>query len=196
MSYTRFDKFVANQRFRVAVSHLKAHSVVCDLGCGLAADFLAYAGARISRGVGVDYQIRSCPNGMSVICANITDRLPLIDSYFDHVVMLAVLEHLEKPQPVLSEVYRVLRPDGSLVLTWPHPIVDPLLTVLHRLGFVSKEMESQQHQRRIPLGTLVKVLSDIGFRRFFHRRFQFGLNNLLIASKKNGGAAPKGPRST
>jgi ubiquinone/menaquinone biosynthesis C-methylase UbiE len=183
MGYTRFDRFVARRRFRAALPHLKARSIVCDVGCGLDAGFLSYAGSHIARGVGLDYQVRSCPKGASIICANIADKLPLSDSYFDHVVMLAVLEHLREPKPVLCELFRILRPCGSLVLTWPHGLVDPFLTLFHRAGLVSKEMESQEHQRRIPLETLIKVLSDIGFRNFFHQRFELGLNNLLVASK-------------
>jgi len=184
MAYTDFDRFVARQRFRVALPHLRPRSRICDIGCGIDAAFLVYAGSHIASGVGLDYQLKACPEGTcSVIRADITHALPLRDSYFDHVVMLAVLEHLREPEPVLREVFRILRPEGSLVLTWPHSFVDPLLGLLFRAGIVSHEMESQGHQRRIPLKTLRDILSGIGFRSLSHRRFELGLNNLLVAFK-------------
>jgi hypothetical protein len=58
-----------------------------------------------------------------------------------------------------------------------------MLRLLHGVGMVSSEMESQEHQQRIPLARLLDMLSRIGFRGFIHRRFEFGLNNLLVASK-------------
>jgi hypothetical protein len=55
--------------------------------------------------------------------------------------------------------------------------------MLHRLGFVSKEMESEEHQQRIPLPKLEEMLRQIGYQAFFHRRFELGLNNLLVSYK-------------
>ncbi len=44
-------------------------------------------------------------------------------------------------------------------------------------------MESDQHQKRIPVEALQAMLRRIGFREFIHRRFEFGLNNLMVASR-------------
>jgi ubiquinone/menaquinone biosynthesis C-methylase UbiE len=95
--------------------------------------------------------------------------------------MLAVLEHLKDPEKVLVEAFRVITPGGSLIMTWPSAMVDPLLSVLHKLRLVSDEMESDEHQKRIPLDTLQQMLARIGFRRFVHRRFECGLNNVMAA---------------
>jgi len=68
-----------------------------------------------------------------------------------------------------------------LVLTWPSAMVDPILRLLHGLHFVSDEMESDEHQKRIAVTTLQGLLERIGFQKFLHRRFEFGLNNLMVA---------------
>jgi 2-polyprenyl-3-methyl-5-hydroxy-6-metoxy-1,4-benzoquinol methylase len=109
--------------------------------------------------------------------------LPLESGQFDHVVMLAVLEHLPEPEPVLREAYRILTPGGSLIMTWPSGMVDPILKVLHGIGLVSDEMESDEHQKRIPVEELRTMLQRIGFRGFVQERFEFGLNNLMVASR-------------
>ena len=46
--------------------------------------------------------------------------LPFEDGSVDAVVMLDVLEHVPEPRAVLTEVRRVLRPGGVVVLSVPH----------------------------------------------------------------------------
>ncbi len=184
MAYTGIDHLIAQLRFRAAYRYIRVGSRVCDLGCGLEAAFLDYAGDRISYGVGVDDQVENGVHGQwQRVHADIRGELPLPSGHFDQVVMLAVLEHLEKPEPVLREAHRILAPGGSLILTWPSALVDPILGVLHRLRLVSDEMESDEHQKRVPVEVLRYMLQRIGFREFVHQRFEFGLNNLMVASR-------------
>jgi len=184
MAYTGIDHFIARLRFRAAYPHIRWGSRVCDLGCGLAAAFLDYAEEKISHGVGVDDQVENGACGRwQRVHADICVALPLESAQFDHVVMLAVLEHLAKPEPVLREAHRILAPTGSLILTWPSAMVDPILGVLHGLRLVSDEMESDEHQKRIPVEALQDTLRRIGFKEFIHRRFELGLNNLMVASR-------------
>jgi SAM-dependent methyltransferase len=149
----------------------------------LNAAFLDFAAERIAHGVGVDDQVRDGAGRWQRVNADIRQPLPLETSQFDNVVMLAVLEHLPDPEPVLREAHRILVPGGSLILTWPSAMVDPILKVLHGLRMVSDEMESDEHQKRIPVGTLQQMLHRIGFNEFIHYTFELGLNNLLVATK-------------
>ena len=184
MPYTVFDTWLAWLRFRAAFRHVRPDARVCDIGCGVDAQFLRWARARIRFGLGIDIQVfnkRTQP--VPVVRADITRSLPLRDSAFDHATMLAVLEHLPQPEATLREVFRILAPGGSLILTWPEKVVDPILKVMHRARVFSDEMESEKHQQRLPLETLQTLLRTIGFERIEHRTFEFGLNNLLVAYK-------------
>lgn len=182
MPYTGIDHFIAWMRFRAAYPHVRAGSHVCDVGCGLEAAFLEYAADKIAVGVGVDDQVKEDTRGRwKRVRADLRAGLPFSDGEFDQVVMLAVLEHLTEPEKVLREAYRVIGPGGSLIMTWPSAMVDPILNVLHKLHLISDEMESDEHQKRIPVETLQAMLKEIGFQKFLHRRFEFGLNNLMVA---------------
>lgn len=184
MSYTSLDHFIARLRFQAAYPHIRKGARVCDLGCGLDAAFLDFAAERIAYGVAVDDQVRDVGTGRwQRVRADIRKPLPLESGQFDNVVMLAVLEHLAKPESVLREAYRILAPGGSLILTWPSAKVDPILKVLHALRLVSDEMESDEHQKRIPVGTLQQILHRTGFTDFLHYTFELGLNNLMVASR-------------
>jgi SAM-dependent methyltransferase len=48
------------------------------------------------------------------------DTLPFSEGQFDVVVCIDVLEHLSGDQPFLSQLYRVLKPGGRLVVTVPN----------------------------------------------------------------------------
>jgi SAM-dependent methyltransferase len=184
MPYTSLDHFIARMRFKAAYPHIRKGARVCDLGCGLHAEFLNFAAERIAHGVGIDDQVLGIEGGKwQLIRQDIRKPLPLESAHFDNVVMLAVLEHLAEPEPVLREAHRILAPGGSLILTWPSAMVDPLLKVLHGLHLVSDEMESDEHQKRIPVGTLQQILHRIGFNEFIHYTFEFGLNNLMVAPR-------------
>ncbi len=173
MSYTEIDHFIAKMRFRAAYPYLGAGSRVCDLGCGLEMAFLDFAEDKIARGVGIDDQVESGTHGRWLrIHADLRGRLPLNDAQFDHVVMLAVFEHLAEPESVLREAFR-----------WPAAMVDPILNVLHTLHLVSDEMESDEHQKRMPVTEVQRLLEHVGFREFHHEKFELGLNNLMVATR-------------
>ena len=187
MAYTKVDHFIARMRFRAALPHVRANARVCDLGCGLEAAFLHFAADRIASGVGVDDQVKESPerdNGsFRLVHADITSPLPLPTASFDHVVMLAVFEHLPKPEPVLREAHRLLIPGGTLIMTWPSAMVDPILNFMHTFRMISDEMESDEHQKRRPVSEIQTMLRGIGFNSFYHRHFEFGLNHLMVATK-------------
>ncbi len=118
MSYTSLDHFIARMRFKAAYPHIRKGARVCDLGCGLDAAFLDFAAERIAYGVGVDDQVRDGARGKwQRVRQDIREPLPLESAQFDNVVMLAVLEHLADPEPVLREAHRILQ------------------QILHRIGF-------------------------------------------------------------
>lgn len=184
MAYTKLDHFIARMRFRAAYPHLKPHSRVCDLGCGLEMAFLDFAEDKITRGVGVDDQVEAGQHGRwQRIHADLRAKLPFENAQFDHVVMLAVFEHLTNPQAVLGEAHRILVPAGSLIMTWPAALVDPILNLMHGFHLISDEMESDEHQKRLPVSEVGKMLERIGFRDLHHRTFELGLNNLMVAVK-------------
>lgn len=45
--------------------------------------------------------------------------IPVPDDHFDTVLCIAVLEHVENPEEVIQELFRVLKPKGHLILEVP-----------------------------------------------------------------------------
>lgn len=65
-------------------------------------------------GVGVD--IVKYPN-VDVVCPDLS-RLPFSDDHFDTVTIVAALNYFDDPASVLREVRRVLKPEGTLLVTF------------------------------------------------------------------------------
>jgi len=58
---------------------------------------------------------------------------------FDVIVAAAIIEHLADPAGMLKETARVLKPEGVLILTTPHPFWDKLAG---RLGMIEGDHQS------------------------------------------------------
>jgi len=102
---------------------------VLDLGCAAGAEIVTLRGmghkvigADLSeRMVEVCHKRFAGDGAVQVLCAE-ADRLPLASDSVDHVVCLGVFEFLRDYSPALTEITRVLRPNGLVVLAVPSAI--------------------------------------------------------------------------
>ncbi|MCJ7789154.1 MAG: class I SAM-dependent methyltransferase [Candidatus Atribacteria bacterium] len=142
---------------RAIIKHLldilKLDSInILDVGCGtgINLDFLQKYGNVF----GVDFSKEAkkfCKmRGYKIIQAN-AEKLPLKENTFDLITALDLLEHLDDNMAI-SEFYRVLKPDGYLILTVP------AFTFLW-----SKHDEALHHKRRYDKNQLKNVLKSNGF---------------------------------
>ena len=128
---------------RVLKTDLFEEAVGAGQASLLAARFGSVAGMDLAWAVGA--AARRCRPDLYVAVAD-ARRLPYADGAFDAVVSLSTLDHLDSTEALLgalTELARVLRPGGRLVLTLDNP-ANPLLALrqalpfplLHRLGLV------------------------------------------------------------
>ena len=83
----------------------------------------------------------------------------LPDALFDVVTLWDVLEHTPNPSATLSEIYRILKPGGLVVLKSP----DSSSWEARVFGSSWVGFEAPQHLFGFPSGTLVKRLYELGF---------------------------------
>lgn len=79
-------------------------------------------------------------------------NLPFDNHSFSHVIASEVLEHLEDDKRALLEISRVLKPDGVLVITFPH-----------RRFYFSSDDRFVKHYRRYEISDMVVRLRESGF---------------------------------
>lgn len=187
MSEPFLEPILRYLRLKRVISHIPKNSVVLDVGCGTSATFLQSISPHIKQGFGVDFKVKNFQVGnIQTKQLMLENSLPFKDKSFDVVTMLAVLEHIEHEKEILKEIYRVLVPQGKLILTVPSVWSQPVLEFLaYRLKIVS-EAEIRDHKRYYKHETLRKVMVDFsGFQEFHHQYFQFWMNNFCTVTKKS-----------
>jgi SAM-dependent methyltransferase len=115
---------------------------VLDLGCGAHRDLAPFRTAHLEVW-GTDFAVHSQlahPHWFRPLSPQ--GEIPFADAFFDLVFANMVAEHVERPEAFLSEIQRVLRPGGTLIL---HTISgDHYVTLLRRLVGLLPEWVNEQ----------------------------------------------------
>ncbi len=82
------------------------------------------------------------------------ENITFDDNYFSQVIILDVLEHIKDHEKVLSEINRVLKKSGILVISVPN---DTLLSLLNPVRYV-------QHERHYTIKLITSLLKKHGFK--------------------------------
>jgi SAM-dependent methyltransferase len=119
----------------------------------------------------------------SMTMGNLDVGLPFADNAFDIVVASHVLEHIDKPETGIQELYRVLRPGGMLVVGVP--IYDPVMRLLRLMVgplmdgyFKLRKGQVVGHHTIFTLGSLKRLMKS--FRIEQVKGFRIGRGQLLI----------------
>jgi 2-polyprenyl-3-methyl-5-hydroxy-6-metoxy-1,4-benzoquinol methylase len=168
----------------MAQKHIHKGSVVLDIGCNKG-EFFQRIKNKIACYVGIDPGISTMiesPNFV-LLPGSFPENLPKYFSDFSVVCALAVVEHIpsNKQRQFAANLFSVLRPNGTLIITTPSPVVDKILDLLIRIHMIDG-MSAEQHYGFNP-ESLPSLYSDIGFTLRKRRKFELGLNNLFIFQK-------------
>lgn len=107
-------------------AHAKPGDVLLNAGCGTG-EYNFYLRDKFSQSYGVDINQEDIATARSIntddsIHYDVGDvaNLTFSNGYFDTIICVDVLEHVEDPAQVVKELWRVLKPGGQMVATIPH----------------------------------------------------------------------------
>jgi SAM-dependent methyltransferase len=83
-------------------------------------------------------------------------NLPYQDAFFDSVIGSGVIEHVAMPAESLRELHRILKSDGTLVLTY-------MPSSYSFTEFVLRLLKMPHHRRRFTVADVKRRLIDSGF---------------------------------
>ncbi len=151
------------------LANVAAGDAVLDVGCG-AGEFSAALLDAGARPIGVDVadealrRARERVPGLDARLWKQGEPLPADDASVDLVWAGEVIEHVADVAPWLSELRRVLRPRGTLLLTTPHHGPATLLRLaLSRRAFAAHFEPRSDHVQYFSPATLRELLDDLGF---------------------------------
>ncbi len=123
--YNIYNKFVAYALQSPALCGINLNGkVILDIGCWWGW-FIKYARGENAIVYGFDADKRRIDdaivfNGPKGLCVGDATKIPFKSSHFDFVFLWHVLEHINNPDKVLSEINRVLKKRGTLILGVPN----------------------------------------------------------------------------
>jgi dolichol-phosphate mannosyltransferase len=185
-----FDSWILPQRwwqrarYRIIVGWADRDGRVLDAGCGSSRIFEALPGAvgiDLDRGV-LRYR-RALGNPL--VCAT-TTALPLRDASFDQVLSSQVIEHVDYDENIFREFFRVLRPDGTLILGTPDYDRIEWRVIEWLYGKLMPGAYAHEHITHYTHAGLRALLDAHGFDVIDHRHVFRG--ELILLARKRGGA--------
>jgi 2-polyprenyl-3-methyl-5-hydroxy-6-metoxy-1,4-benzoquinol methylase len=140
-----------------------------DVGCGSGTliGILKHRGFRV---LGVDFSreaasVAESENGVQVLVGPL-DQANFKEATFDAVTLFHVMEHVANPRDLLSEIRRILKPDGCLILQVPN--IDSWQSKV--FGAQWYGLDIPRHVIDYSKAAMLRLLSDSGFsvRRIRH----------------------------
>lgn len=99
--------------------------------------------------------------GPDILIQDISQGVPFGDGAFDFVFCIEVLEHVPNPCATLTEIRRVLRPAGALILSVPNPYhVKEIIWNLFRIPDRQGHLYSWTRQTMARLGEMIGFRLD------------------------------------
>lgn len=147
---------------------------ILDAGCGTGGNLGRYACLGEAWGVDPSPEaVRFCrERGLENIYEASLEQLPFDDGSFDLVIATDVIEHVEGEQRALSELCRVAKPRGAMLLTVPA-----------YMWLWSREDENLHHKRRYTRKRLRRAVERSGWKPRFGTYFNSSLLPPIAAAK-------------
>jgi len=186
-----FGRWYWNYRDKKIISCIKNEHIILDIGCGEGITLEKLIKTFPNKNIkGIDYieeNIEICKKYGLLVEYGSVYNLKIENNSVDCIVFLEVIEHLTDYKKALQEIYRVLKPNGSLILIFPNDRIFKIARVL-TLRF-KEAFYDPGHIKQWTPKTIKKELRENGFKisKINNLPFYFwpiSFHCLVVAKKK------------
>ncbi len=167
---------IDDERVIQALKHVRGR--LLDVGCGANNLVRSYG-----NGTGVDV----VPWSGSDMVIEDAGKLPFKNESYDTVSFLACLNHIPNRDAALKEAFRVLGPNGQVLITMITPRIGQFVHWLRKPHDPDERERYINHSDELmgmAPGNVRQLLQEAGFKNIRRKRFVYGLNNLFVADKQ------------
>lgn len=154
-------RLVGTRRAWFIGRHIRQHGRILDIGCGRGITLGALADSGFeTHGFEVSAQaIQGIDGRVQTRIANSLPEAQYPDQYFDGIIIWHVLEHVPRPSEVLREAWRILKPEGVIIVAGPN-----FSSLQARwAGPAWFHLDPPRHLTHFPLAALQRLLHLSGF---------------------------------
>ncbi len=167
-SWERMMKPVFHQAANL-LKHYRRDGRLLDVGTGFGF-FLAEMESRGWDVVGVEISQKAMDYARDVLGLTVyhgpLEKVSFPENSFDAVTGFYVIEHLSHPMGFLKECYRILRPEGLLLLRYPH--TTPIKNLLQLFGLQNRLYDLPAHLSDFSPRMIQQCLERVGFGKCRH----------------------------
>jgi SAM-dependent methyltransferase len=143
---------------------------LADLGCGNVPFFPLYKDYATSITC-ADWPNSAHSNQYLDYECDLNKPLPFASESFDTIIISEVLEHIANPELIWTEMARILRPDGKILLSVPffYKIHEAPFDYYRYTEFALRHLAEKNHLKTIDLkifGGLPEILADVFAKNF------------------------------
>jgi SAM-dependent methyltransferase len=184
----RFGVWLSGRQIRRYVPTF-AGKRIGDFGCGFQAAFARTVLGEVERAVLIDValadDLKSHPRVEAIEGQLPAALAPLPAGSLDVVMTVSVLEHVTEPQRLLSEIHRLLAPDGIALINVPSWRGKKYLELSAFRLRLSPAAEMDDHKMYYDVRDLWPLLVTAGFRpsRIDCFPHKFGLNTFAVCRR-------------
>ena len=184
-----FQRYWHSRRFSEILKVIKpVDGLVLDIGChgGTFTNvILSKIGTKKIYGIDISYSAieyakKKIPDGHFKVADAV--NLPFKNNFFDTVLCLEVLEHVDDPSKVVDEIYRVLKKDGYVIILVPTD--NRLFKIVWFLWTFYYPVWKHAHVQSFTGKTLERVIKESGLEIKYVKTFNINMLKLIVAEKK------------
>ena len=183
--YNILDKFIAFLRNYSVLNNQKIEGKeILDFGCGSNFDEIFNKYKKASKVFLVDiYGEDFEKDNITYINYNFNFKKiekKIKDQKFKLIFLLAVIEHLDNPEDIISSLKKYLDKDGIICLTAPSIYSKPILEFMaYKLGIINRKLV-EEHKRYYNKNEYIKLSQKTNCKIIKFKYFMLGMNTLAF----------------